>query len=302
MFPLGVVEVTLRNAIDAQLVALHGNDWHSSVHFRSSVLTPESLAALDKAISRAGLNASRGQVIAELTFDFWSNLLRPAYGSFWRTNLNVVFPNIPSRLSRRDVQAMVRDINIFRNRVAHHEPVLDLNITDIHAKIVELVDLRCAQTAGWLRHHSTLSAAIRTRPRGPAAGFQALSDRMARDFIKVSGTTALDKVAADFGRSHQAAVRINNTGSPTAAFGPLDLIRFISLDARKNDGFTLLAERTVDNLLTEIDVTASWVAMSESFPLADAVELLKRKETNIIVGVNALGRAVGVMTRALRRY
>lgn len=302
MFPLGVVEVTLRNAIDAQLAALHGSDWHRDAHFRGSVLTAESLAALDKAISRAGLNASRGQVIAELTFDFWSNLLRSEYGDFWRTNLNIVFPNIPRGVSRRDVQAMVREINTFRNRVAHHEPVLDLNITDIHAKIVDLVALRCVETVAWLKHHSTLSATIRTRPRGPAAGFQALGDRLARDFIEVSGTTTLDSVAGHFDRSRQAAIRIDDAGAPIAAFGPLDLIRFISLDAGKYDGFTLLAERTVDNLLAEIDVTASWVAMSESAPLADAIDRLKRKETNIVVGVDAAGKAVGVMTRALRRY
>jgi CBS domain containing-hemolysin-like protein len=42
--------------------------------------------------------------------------------------------------------------------------------------------------------------------------------------------------------------------------------------------------------------------MSESAPLADAVERLKRKETNMVVGVDAAGKAIGVMTRALRRY
>lgn len=302
MFPLGVAEVTLRNSIDTQLVALYGSDWHRDAYFRGSVLTAESLTALDKAISRAGVNAARGQVIAELTFDFWSNLLRPTYGSFWRTNLNIIFPNIPRGLSRRDVQAIVRDINIFRNRVAHHEPVLDLNITDIHAKIVHLVALQCGETAAWLKHHSTLSTAIRTRPRGPGASFQILGDRIARDFIAVSGTTTLNIISASFDRSRQAVVRLDDAGVPTAAFGPLELIRFISLDVGMNEGFTLLAERTVNDLLAKIDVTASWVAINENEPLAVAVEQLKKKETNIVVGVNAIGQAVGVMMRALRRY
>lgn len=302
LFPLGVVEVTLRNAIDERLVAIHGRDWHRDTFFRQSVLTTESLAALDKAITRSGPNPSRGQVIAELTFDFWSNLLRPEYSDFWRTNLNIVFPNIPRGMSRREVQGMVRTINTFRNRVAHHEPVLDLNITDIHAKIVDLVSLRCEETAAWLKHHSDVSAATRTRPRGPAAGFLALGDRMARTFIAVSGTTTLDSVATDFNRNHQVAVRIDDAGTPTAAFGPLDLIRFISLDTARNNGLTLLTGQTVDDLLTEIDVTGSWVALSEHEPLAHAIEHLKRKETNIVVGVDAAGKAAGVMTRALRRY
>lgn len=302
MFPLGVVEVTLRNAIDKRFVDVYGENWHRETHVRDSVLTPESLDALNKAITRAGNNADHGQVVAELTFDFWSNLLRSEYGSFWRTNLNIVFPNIQRGQSRRDVQSTVKEINAFRNRVAHHEPVLDRNITDIHAKVVDVVSLRCRETAAWLKHHSTVSAAIRTRPHGPVAGFVPLGDRMARDFVKVQGATTLDSLASSFGHTRQAAVCIDSFGAPTAAFGPLELVSFVSLDLQKNAGFTLLAERTVDDLFTAINVVESWIPMDESTPLAEAVDALKLQGKNIIVGVDARGRAVGVLTRAWRRY
>lgn len=79
MFPLGIVEVTLRNAIDRRFVEIYGADWHKDPSVLSSALTVESLEALNKAISRAGRNADHGQVVAELTFDFWSNLMRPEY-------------------------------------------------------------------------------------------------------------------------------------------------------------------------------------------------------------------------------
>jgi hypothetical protein len=302
MFPLGVVEVTLRNAIDARFTDIYGNNWHRDAYFRNSVLTPESLAALDKAITRVGANADHGRVVAELTFDFWSNLLRPQYGSFWRTSLNIVFPNIRRGRPRQDVQNMVREINVFRNRVAHHEPVLDCNVTDIYSKIVDIVSLRCSETAAWLKHHSTVSAAIRTRPHGPTAGFVSLGDHMARNFVKVQGATKLDNLAGSFDRTRQAAVQVDSVGAPTAAFGPFELISFISLDLQKNDGFTLLAEQTVNDLLTTINVTGSWIAMDESAPLADAVDALKQQGTNIIVGVDVQGKAVGVLTRAWRRY
>jgi hypothetical protein len=179
MFPLGVVEVTLRNAIDALLVTRHGLTWHLQPDFRNNVLMPKGVDTVNKAIARAGFGATRGQVVAELTFDFWSNLLRPDYGDLWRTGLNIVFPNISRATTRHDVQMMAKAINKFRNRIAHHEPILDLNVTDIHAKIVELASLRCAETAAWLKHHSTVSTVIRTRPRGAAAGFISLGTRLA---------------------------------------------------------------------------------------------------------------------------
>lgn len=94
MYPLAVVEVTLRDAIDALLVSVYGPTWHLVPSFRDVVLMPEGLSTLDKARSRVGMAAPRSRVVAELTFDFWSNLLRPEYGDLWRTSLNVVFPNI----------------------------------------------------------------------------------------------------------------------------------------------------------------------------------------------------------------
>lgn len=302
MYPLGVVEVTLRNAIDALLITRHGQSWHLDPGFCDSVLTPEGLATLQKAVTRAGAGASHSQVVAELTFDFWSNLLRPDYGNLWRTSLNIVFPNIARGTSRHEVQSMAKAINLFRNRVAHHEPVLDLNITDVHAKIVELVRLRCTETAAWLKHHSTVSAIIRTRPRGPAAGFVSLQARLAPDYVEVTEATTLEYVAEQFDRKHQVAICRRVDGTITAAFGPIELIRYLAASAKVTDGLVAPVEHTVQQLLAWIDVRDTWVAMPANAPLAMAIERLAEKKINIVVGLDSTGAPVGVIPRAQRRY
>ncbi|RWM21120.1 hypothetical protein [Mesorhizobium sp.] len=162
---MNVAEVTLRNAVDGILVGRFGPTWHQDAAFRQQTLSADGLATLDKAMQKAGANALRDQVIAMLTFDFWSNLFRPEYGALWRTTVNIAFPHLKHGETRREIQNLVRPINAFRNRVAHDEPVLDMNVTDIHAKIVRLVELRCAETAAWMKHHSTLGAVVRSRPR-----------------------------------------------------------------------------------------------------------------------------------------
>lgn len=302
MFPLGVVEITLRNAIDALLVTQHGATWHLDAGFRDIVLMPEGLSTLDKAIQRVGAGAARGRVVAELTFDFWSNLFRPNYGDLWRTGLNVVFPNLTKTTTRHDIQTMARSINQFRNRVAHHEPVLDLNVTDVYANIVELVSLRCNETAAWLKHHSTLSSIIRTRPRGAAAGFVSLGSRLAPDFIAVTEATTLEDVAAQFNRKCQVAVCFDGNGTIVAAFGPLDLVCFLADDSKANGGMTAPREQTVGALLPAINVAAGWTALPAEGPVAAAVEQLTGKAINIVVGTDATGVVVGVITRTLRRY
>jgi len=302
MFPLGVVEVTLRNAIDELLVARHGLTWHLQPDFRQNVLMPEGLTNLDKAIARAGRGAPRDQVVAELTFDFWSNLLRPEYGGLWRTSLNIVFPNIPRTTKRHDVQSMAKAINQFRNRIAHHEPVLDLNVTDIHAKLVELVSLRCSETVAWMKHHSTVSAVIRTRPRGAAAGFISLQTRLVPDFVRVSETTTLDTVADQFNRKHQAAICVDGAGALIAAFGALELIQYLAATAKATGGLVAPSEHTVRDLLTAIDVSNAWIAMPASDPLANAVDRLTQRGINMVIGMDATGSVAGIIPRALRRY
>ena len=44
LFPLGITEVVLRNAIDTVLMQSYGPRWHKNAHLRERVLTPESLA------------------------------------------------------------------------------------------------------------------------------------------------------------------------------------------------------------------------------------------------------------------
>lgn len=302
MFPLGVVEVTLRNAIDALLITRYGQSWHLDPTFRNTVLMPEGLTTLQKAITRAGQSASHSQVVAELTFDFWSNLLRPEYGNLWRTGLNVVFPNIARGTSRHDVQLMAKAINLFRNRVAHHEPVLDLNITDIHSKIVELVRLRCTETSAWLKHHSTVSSIIRTRPRSAAAGFVTLQTKLAPDYVDATEATTLDVIAEQIERKNQAVICRDGNGVVMAAFGPLELIQYLAAAAKLTEGLVAPVEHTVKDLLASINVNDAWASMPASEPLAVAIDRLTQKKTNIIVGLDPSGTPVGVITRALRRY
>ncbi|PWG01944.1 hypothetical protein [Sphingosinicella humi] len=302
LYPLGVVEVTLRNAIDALLVSRFGLTWHTDEALRVGLLTEPGLATLEKAIDRAGAGASRGQVVSELTFDFWSNLFRPDYHDLWRTNLNVVFPNLERGTKRHDIQAMVKAINRFRNRVAHHEPVLDLNVTDIYSKIVEIVALRCNETAAWLKHHSTVSAVTRTRPRGSTAGFVPISSRLSADFLQVQETTPLDTVFSGLTRKCQAAVCVDSDGSPTVAFTAFALLPFLAGHASKDGGLVEPGGWTVADLLGSIDLSESWAMIKDDLPLATAVDTLKQPKVQVVVGTTATGAPSGIILRAHRRY
>lgn len=302
LFPLNVVEVTTRNAMDSMLVSRFGNDWHLENAFRVGVLAPEGRAALDKAIFRSGFNPERGAVVAELTFDFWSNLLRNEYGDLWRT-LWSVFPNAGAGIGRHEIQVMAKGINRLRNRVAHHEPLLDVNVPEAQSQIHNLLALRCSETAAWVRHHTTLSEVMRSRPRRGGKMGSELADRLAPEFIEVRGENSLLGVINALDRKTSAAVCVDETGIPVAAFTALDVTRFIAIDAGRNGGLFDAEGRTVADLLADIDAGQRWLAMPANAALTSAINELKGKRVDVVVGTDPVtGVPLGTIQRAHRRY
>lgn len=301
LFPLSVAEVTLRNAIDGVLMQSYGADWHQNNVFRTAVLTPQSLGALDKAIERAR-NGNRGKVIAELTFDFWSNLFRKEYADLWRTKANISFPCLKHGEGRREIQYLVKDINYFRNRVAHHEPILDLNVADLHLKIIRLVELRCKDTADWMRYHSTVGAVMRTRPSLQETAPVTLASRADKRFTIVEGSTTLASLTGRGNPTSKAFVCVEN-GKVTGAITHQQIASYIMVNAAETNGVFDLNNHTVAHMLNNDAVMRGFREISAQSSFLDAVAILKEAKTHVIVAVNPDdGAPVGVILRAHRRY
>jgi hypothetical protein len=302
LFPLNVVEVTLRNGIDESLMAVHGAAWPFNQNFREKVLTPDGLKTLDKAIERVGRNVTKDDVVATLTFDFWSNLFRPEYGSFWRTKLNIVLPNLPRGEKRHDVQGALREINRFRNRIAHHEPILDLNAVDVMARIKTVVGYRCAVTEAWMRHHSTIAHALRTRPVPQGGIGVRLVDRQDPGILRVTGTETISFVLSQLG-ARQAVVRVDAVGAPTGACSADAILSAIGAQGAKLEGFVSLEDLTIEQVLGPPGPAPHWKICADGEPLQRAVTMLQRPLIKILVGVNpTTGVATGALLRAHRRY
>ncbi|CAI9403970.1 hypothetical protein ANOBCDAF_04527 [Pleomorphomonas sp. T1.2MG-36] len=301
LFPLSVAEVTLRNAVDGVLLQLFGDAWHQDAKFRNTVLTQESLDALDKAVKRAQSTA-RGKVIAELTFDFWSNLFRNDYADLWRTKANIAFPGLAHGEGRREIQLLVKEINRFRNRVAHHEPILDMNVPDLHSKIIKLVELRCQVTADWMRHHSTVSVAMRTRPNLAGSAPVTLASRADPRFEIVEPTSKLVHLAREETQANAAFICMEK-GSVVGAFTHQQLALYMTTKAQETGGLIDLNDHAVEDILNDPAITDGFRPMPAGTSFLDAVKTLKEPKTRVVVAVNPEdGAPVGVILRTHRRY
>ncbi|MFI6427673.1 hypothetical protein [Promicromonospora sp. NPDC050880] len=183
---LHLVEVFLRNAIDAQLRAWnatqidprtdrpHSGDW---------LLDPSRLIErvvrrdeIDKATRRARLAVrdsatglrpiTHDDVLAQLMFGTWRFLLPgrdPGRQLLWRDAIHGAFPGL-----RRPVRDLVRDVDRLhrlRNRVAHLEPLLVVGVVSLQVKAARRV-LREIDPAAemWLVSHQQVSTMVAQQP------------------------------------------------------------------------------------------------------------------------------------------
>lgn len=136
-------EVLLRNAIDTVL----GQDQPQApikdtwlLDFE--ILQPDGIKQVIIAIERLekGKLVTRGRVVAGVSFAFWAGLFGRRYEELWRQRLRSAFPH--ENLTRKDLSARLRLVQRFRNRVAHHDSLLD---QDTQGRLEDMLTI-----AGWI--------------------------------------------------------------------------------------------------------------------------------------------------------
>lgn len=151
--PLSCLEVLLRNSLHRELSAHCGSaDWWRSPQIRLHPKHRERLdAAADELHSRSK-PVTPGRMVAELPFGFWVSLLGKGIDyetRLWRPALRWAFPGYRGR--RRSLHADLNFVRVFRNRIAHLEPIHHRHLAADHATILRLVAYISAEAEDWVR-------------------------------------------------------------------------------------------------------------------------------------------------------
>ncbi|PSU40518.1 Abi family protein [Photobacterium phosphoreum] len=159
LFPLHILEVTLRNRIQGVLSTEYCSSWHQDSKFRD-LLQPQGRQSLDRAQQKARSDNIE-DIIANSTFEFWTYLLHKDYDDFWRKHITALIGNSTTRGKLFD---LIKNINLFRNRIAHHEPILDKSFKLRYNDILEALKYLNPEVCDWVKAHSTIDATIKTEP------------------------------------------------------------------------------------------------------------------------------------------
>jgi hypothetical protein len=167
MTPLNMLEVTLRNRLHEAGARPFGSNWlTTSTQLR---MADQSMVtdACDY-LTRRSAPVTPGAVIAELAFGFWVGLLANHYDhTLWRQGLHRAFAR---GANRRDMHEQLDRLRTLRNRIAHHEHLLNRDLRADLVRIDAVLESINPEVALWVRRLPAAAEVISTRPCNPANG------------------------------------------------------------------------------------------------------------------------------------
>jgi len=163
---LSASEVCLRNLISSRVIELYGNDWWNHDDFLAQIKKDGKRivkTAHDK-LSRKGAVTS-GRMVAELNFGFWVKMLLPRHQEVFWGDFPASFPHLPQEVTYNDLYDRCDKIREFRNRVFHHEPIVNLDVMAEARLLIELIGWLSTDKASWIKPYCRVPAVTRTKPK-----------------------------------------------------------------------------------------------------------------------------------------
>lgn len=176
MLPLCMLEVTLRNSMDRSLTNHHGDYWFDRKEFKKlhSKRAREAIDETRDQPSGDGKTKSdrvKGVAITNYTLGNWKTMLTLDYREVWASELGDAFPGL-DRSPERDIGETMNDLSAelgkirdFRNRIAHHEPILHLDTRQRHLDILRFLGWLSPEASEWTGKFSQVNKVIDRMPK-----------------------------------------------------------------------------------------------------------------------------------------
>jgi hypothetical protein len=151
---LQVNEIALRNAINRALESQFGTQWPYSQGFLRNLPRVDRQTfenGRTKLERNLGVSqVSTGDVVAAQTYWFWVMLLTSRFERrIWNQEFARSFPCAPPAVDRGIVHDRADELRRLRNRIAHHEPLLDHDLVGAYRRASSMVRWISPVNARW---------------------------------------------------------------------------------------------------------------------------------------------------------
>lgn len=165
--PIQATEVALRNRISEAFVDVYGASWWKQRNFLA-VLPPEGRADIDTAerrIRHMNHSVNSPRIIATLSFGFWAGALKPRFNpAVWSQGITKYFPGAEPDVTRALIDEWCATTVKLRNRIWHHEPVFNMNLSQHYSDLMKLLNAACPRKHQWVRSQCKVQKVLRQKP------------------------------------------------------------------------------------------------------------------------------------------
>jgi hypothetical protein len=169
-FSLHMWEIALRNRLNTYLCGKYGPDWPYD-----DVRAVRNFTTLDRKRLRKTIDKEEwerdmspvptGVIVADLSAGFWVSQLSKSYdlAYSWRKELYRIFPHEPTiqRATASNICTRLLDV---RNRVAHHEPIFQMDLPEIRDDLDRMLAALCETSFAYASAACTFRAVLNAGP------------------------------------------------------------------------------------------------------------------------------------------
>lgn len=157
--PLQTFEIALRNRIHTAMSEAHNEEWFHINGVIQIERQRDQLADALVELKEKKKSITSGAVVAELSFSFWTSMIGKPYENLWQQTLHQIAKKPDDKgVSRKNFAKPVGQIRLLRNRVAHHEPIINWNLPKHYGNIMERILWMSSPAHEWCRENARFEA------------------------------------------------------------------------------------------------------------------------------------------------
>ena len=161
-----VLEVALRNGIQKEMaIEYRRQDWYEAWDNSGNADLQKlynKITDAKRALASRKVKATPDNIVAELSFGFWTSLFNRASIHKLSKPLMRVFFSCPKNMRQPDkMRARLNKGRDLRNRCFHHEPLLWQPLMDIHRDLLEIVKWIDRDLHAWAVSHDRVALTVK---------------------------------------------------------------------------------------------------------------------------------------------
>jgi hypothetical protein len=159
-----VLEVGLRNGIQREMAREYKrDDWYEELNNTGNADLQGSYTKVNEAhstLKKRGVKVTPDDIVAELSFGFWTTLFnRGAFPAISKPLMRV-FHFSPKSTKPDLIRSRLNKARDLRNRCFHHEPLLWQPLFELHRDITEVIKWIDPDLCTWIKGHDRLPATL----------------------------------------------------------------------------------------------------------------------------------------------